>query len=259
MTQPNRKISNALFNSFKSKKPIDFVSKTYDVSEEEAYLTQDDLIEQLNYKDHTSIAGYKVSMTSASTQAIANTNEPAYGTILSDKIVGNGDSVSLSSLFSPLLEPEIMFILKEDLPYDADIQTIILNTEIAAGIEIPDARYKDWFPNFTLGDLICDDTATGLIVVGNKVDPLDVDEFANVQLNLYKDDEKIATGTSSEVLGNPLNSVQWLIKKLHSHGKQLKKGQVISSGTFISPLKLEFGTYRAEYSNLGTIEFTVTK
>ena len=51
-------------------------------------------------------------MTSATTQAIANTNEPAYGTILSDKIVNNSDSVSLSSLFSPLLEPEIMFIAK---------------------------------------------------------------------------------------------------------------------------------------------------
>ena len=134
-----------------------------------------------------------------------------YGTILSDKIVNNSDSVSLSSLFSPLLEPEIMFIAK-DLPYDADLQTIILNTEIAAGIEIPDARYKDWFPNFTLGDLICDDTATGLIVVGNKVDPLDIDAFAHVQLNLYKDEELIATGDSSEVLGNPLNAVLWLIK-----------------------------------------------
>ena len=35
-----------------------------------------------------------------------------------------------------------MFIVKEDLPYDADLQTIVLNTQIAAGIEIPDARYK---------------------------------------------------------------------------------------------------------------------
>ena len=34
---------------------------------------------------------------------------------------------------------------------------------------------------------------------------------------------------------------------------------MISSGTFISPLKLEFGTYRAEYSGIGTVEFTVSK
>ena len=78
-------------------------------------------------------------MTSATTQAIANTNEPAYGTILSDKIVNNSDSISLFFIISPLLEPEIMFIAKET-PYDADLQTIILNTEIAAGIE--DTRRK---------------------------------------------------------------------------------------------------------------------
>ncbi|MEJ7180542.1 2-keto-4-pentenoate hydratase, partial [Staphylococcus capitis] len=80
---------------------------------------------------------------------------------------------------------------------------------------------------------------TGLVVVGNPVDGLDNDAFANVHLNLYKDDKCIATGESSEVLGNPLNAIHWLIKKLHTHGKQLKKGDIISSGTFISPLKLE--------------------
>ena len=259
MTQPNKNISNALFKAYRSRRPIDFVSESYQISEEEAYLNQDDLLEQLKFKDNTYVAGYKVSMTSKTTQAIANTNEPAYGTILSNNILKNGDSVSLSSLFSPLLEPEIMFIVKEDLPYDADLQTIVLNTQIAAGIEIPDARYKNWFPNFTLGDLISDNTATGMIVVGERVTPLDIDAFANVDLNLYKDNELIATGSSSEVLGNPVHAVHWLIKKLHSHDKQLKKGQIISSGTFISPLKLEFGTYRAEYSGIGVVEFTVSK
>ena len=52
-----------------------FVSENYYITEEEAYLTQDDLIEQLKFKDRTHVAGYKVSMTSATTQAIANTNE----------------------------------------------------------------------------------------------------------------------------------------------------------------------------------------
>ena len=85
------------------------------------------------------------------------------------------------------------------------------------------------------------------------------DAFANVHLNLYKDDKCIATGESSEVLGNPLNAIHWLIKKLHTHGKQLKKGDIISSGTFISPLKLEYGTYRAEYSGIGKVSFSVNK
>lgn len=214
---------------------------------------------QLKFKDHSTIAGYKVSTTSKTTQSIAQTDEPAYGTILSNKVIKENKNVSLSQLFTPLLEPEIIFIVKGDLPYDEDLQTIIFNTQIAAGIEISDARYKNWFPNFTLADLIADNTTTGIIIVGNEGDPLDINAFANVHLNLYKDGNLIATGQSSEVLGNPLNSLQWLIKKLHSHSKRLKKGDIISSGTFISPLTLDYGTYRAEYSGIGTVEFTVTK
>ena len=84
-------------------------------------------------------------MTSKATQAIANTNEPAYGTLLSNQIVNDSASVSLSELFSPLLEPEIIFIVQEDLPYDADLETIRYHTRIAPGIEIPDARYKIGF------------------------------------------------------------------------------------------------------------------
>ena len=54
-------------------------------------------------------------MTSAATQAIANTNEPAYGTILSTQVVEGGNSISLSTLFDPLLEPELIFELTADL------------------------------------------------------------------------------------------------------------------------------------------------
>ena len=78
-------------------------------------------------------------MTSKATQAIANTNEPAYGTLLSNQIVNDGASVS-SELFSPLLRTRNYLYSAEDLPYDADLETIRYHTRIAPGIEIPDAK-----------------------------------------------------------------------------------------------------------------------
>ena len=56
MTQPNKNISNALFKAYRSRRPIDFVSESYQISEEEAYLNQDDLLEQLKFKDNTLLA-----------------------------------------------------------------------------------------------------------------------------------------------------------------------------------------------------------
>ena len=99
-----------------------------------------------------------------------------YGTILSHQVVENGHGVSLTTLFAPLLEPEIIFELTADLPEDRYTNDI-RKRKIAPGIEIPDARYKDWFPNFTLGDLISDNTTTGLIVVGERITPLDYEAF----------------------------------------------------------------------------------
>lgn len=50
----------------------------------------------------------------------------------------------------------------------------------------------------------------------------------------------------------------WLVKKLDSHGKTFKKGNQVSSGTFIIPPHLEKGVYRVEYSSgVGSLELTV--
>ena len=42
MSQANKEVSNALFQAYISKEPIEFVTKTYNLTEPEAYKTQDD-------------------------------------------------------------------------------------------------------------------------------------------------------------------------------------------------------------------------
>lgn len=87
------------------------------------------------------------------------------------------------------------------------------------GIEILDVRYKNWFLNFILLDLILDNIVIGFVVVGDFVDGFDNDVFVNVYLNLYKDNKCIVIGELFEVFGNFLNVIYWLIKKLYMYGK----------------------------------------
>ena len=49
-------------------------------------------------------------------------------------------------------------------------------------------------------------------MVGERITPLDYETFADINLKLFKDDNQIETGHSSEVLGNPIESVKWLNK-----------------------------------------------
>ena len=48
-------------------------------------------------------------------------------------------------------------------------------------------------------------------MVGERITPLDYEAF-DINLKLFKDDNQIETGHSSEVLGNPIESVKWLNK-----------------------------------------------
>lgn len=73
-------------------------------------------------------------------------------------------------------------------------------------------------------------------------------------MELFHNDAKISEGFLSAVLGNPVSSVAWLSQKLAGKNRSLKKGMVISSGTFMSPLPVGEGTYRVKYSDLGEVE-----
>lgn len=251
-------IVNKLLSAYQTKQPIQFLRHEYSLDESSAYSIQDALIDQKCKLDNDKVVGYKISMTSPETQAIAETNEPAYGTLLASNIIKSNEQISLSTLFAPLIEPELMFILTEDLTPEADEIEVLSKSKIAAGIEIPDARYIDWFPNFSLADLICDNTATGLVVLSDPIQPLSFDELNNVNMELFLNGKKLGKGDSSAVLGNPTLAVLWLVKKLSEKGKKLTKGMIISSGTFISPLHAEKGTYTVTFSNVGEVEVTFT-
>ncbi|MGX0848082.1 2-keto-4-pentenoate hydratase [Staphylococcus auricularis] len=256
MAKANEEIATILHEAYQTLEPTHFISESYDLTEEEAYATQALLIDKIKQAQQTDVAGYKVSMTSAATQSIANTNEPAYGTILKNVVYHTGATIELSKCFSPLIEPELMFILSDRLSQDPSVEEIVNKVHVAPGIEVPDARYIDWFPNFTLSDLIADNTATGLIVVGEDVDPLSYEAFADIQMELTHQQAHKGSGEGSEVLGNPINAIKWLARKLATQGQSLQRGQIISSGTFMSPIPAALGTYKAQFSHVGEVNVT---
>ncbi len=242
--------------AYRTRQPVPFIRDTYSITEEEAYHVQHAFIKK-RIQEGDAIAGYKISMTSAETQAIADTNEPAYGTILTSQVLQGDSEYALSHLFSPLIEPELMFFIHEDISEDADAQEIIEKTSVAPGIEIPDARYIDWFPHFSLIDLLSDNTATGRIVVGDPVPCPELEKLSAIELDLQFNGNTTHTGRSDAVLGNPVYAVTWLIKKLAEHKQSLQKGMVVSSGTFIPPFKAEAGKYLASYKDIGSVRITL--
>ncbi|MBI5975046.1 2-keto-4-pentenoate hydratase [Staphylococcus canis] len=255
MTQESQ-LATKIFKAYETKEPIPFLNPSEDIDEHKGYAIQNLLVKQLQDFYKASVKGYKVSMTSEETQAYANTHEPAYGTLFETSFYQSGDTLKLDQFFAPLIEPELAFIVTEDLPENPTEADILNHTQLAPAIEVPDARYIDWFPNFTLGDILADNTATGGVVLGETIPQLDYDTLKDVEMTLTFNGEVQKTGKATEVLGHPVKAVQWLAQKLVSHQKSLKKGDIISSGTFIPPIKAERGTFSVEYSNVGTVSVT---
>lgn len=241
-----------LFKAYKENTPLPLGAVDIQ-TEKAAYSIQDEVI-QLKENEGDELKGYKISLTSEETQKMFKSDEPLYGGMPESSIV---ESLSLTQFNSPLAEMELVFLVEETLlPSDSN-EEILNKCKVAPGIEVPDGRYKDWFPNMSKLEVIADSAVSGAVIYGTGRS-VTFDEIDGINGVLKHDGEVIKKGDAREVMGHPVHAVKWLVDALHNEGKMLTPGMFISSGTFILPVKLVTGTYTAEYENIGALTFEVT-
>lgn len=242
-----------------TRRPIPLLHPETTLETEEAYAVQHAFAERWCALHATATRGYKVSVTNAPAQASIDTDEPTYGTLFRESVLASGDTLRLADAFTPMLvEAELIFLVDRDLAPDADRDEILASTRIAAGLELPESRYRDWWPDPQLRvmDLVADNSVAGCVVVGDAVDGSAVDPLA-VAMRTTLDGREILTGESTAVMEDPVASIRWLLGKLDSQGRRLRKGELVSSGTFTAPVVAERGTYVATYSGVGSVSVTL--
>lgn len=248
-----------LFQAYKNHKEIEmFGKRDIHIDVDSAYKIQELLTKMKIQGNNEKIIGYKISMTSEETQKPVNTDSPAYGIFTSTNLVE--DVIQLGNMKTPLIEPELVFIINEDLSIGAGPQEVVQKCKISAGLEIPDSRYKQWFPpaeGANVGDYIADNACGGSIAIGEPKDIPQTIDWERIKGILYFNDEKLDEGYSSVVLGNPVNAVCWLTEKLAQNNRSLKKGEFVSAGTFTLPKPLEKGVYRVVFDIVGELSIKV--
>jgi 2-keto-4-pentenoate hydratase len=69
-----------------------------------------------------------------------------------------------------------------------------------------------------------------------------------------------ATGTTAEVMGNPIHAVTWLINKLAAYGVGVKKGEIILSGSLTAAIPFAVGdVIEIIFDRLGPVSFYVAE
>ncbi|KAI3473625.1 hypothetical protein Pfo_031453 [Paulownia fortunei] len=127
---------------------------------EEAYQVQDAVLKQKGEP----VAGYKVSLTSPETQAMFDSDSRFIGGQLANKFLPSNTKFHLSDYNEPLVEVEMLFTAKEDLTPDMTPEELLQHTTVAPALELPDARFGNWFPKLDKY-LVLSDTAVGAAVV----------------------------------------------------------------------------------------------
>ncbi|MBM7583784.1 2-oxo-3-hexenedioate decarboxylase [Bacillus pakistanensis] len=203
--------------------------------------------------------GWKMGLTSVAKQRSVGVNEPIYGRLTNSMEV-HSNTLSLKGLIHPRVEPEIAFVIKEELKGDQlTARDVWKATEfIMPAVEVIDSRYKNF--SFTLVDVVADNASSSRFFLSDQAfspfhTPLD-----KLEVNMYRNGEKVQSGVGSAVLGHPVKSVIELAKMLHHVGLAIQPGMVILTGGITEAVNVYDGDeLKVTFDSLGEINFDVKK
>jgi len=252
-----KNIADELYDSDKTKIPIESITGRYpEINIEDAYKIQMKNVER-RLKEGEKIIGKKIGLTSFAMQKFLGVYEPDYGHIF-DRMVLTKNEIAMSELIQPKIEGEIAFIMKKSIigpgvkPFD-----VIRSTEfILPSIEIIDSRVKDW--KIKIQDTIADNASSAFIIAGDRNFSINEIDMFTLGMVIFKNGELINTGAAAAVLGNPINSVTWLINKLSEFGVGVKEGEIIMSGSFTAAVEVKKDDYlEIFFDKLGRVSLTI--
>jgi len=203
--------------------------------------------------------GWKIAASSIEGQKDIGVDGPIVGRLLKERLKKSGTLVSLIKNQMKTVEAEFAFKLLNDIhprTNEYTIDEVLGNIDsVGPAIEIPDSRFLN-FKKIGANLLIADNACAGDFILSDDFmcDFKDID-FKTFKVSCYKNDELAERGIGSNVLGDPLKALTWIINELSSLNISPKKGQIIITGTCIKPLKVKAGdNIVMDFYDLGSVE-----
>ena len=236
--------------------PKDCIPKSF----QEAYDIQDELTKRyLSEYKKTFVIGKKIGCTNEAAKIQLNIKDSFYGNMFSNNISKSNATINPKKYFGPFVEPEFSFVMKDELdftkaPYSPETvyQSVLA---VLPSIEIVDSRYEDW-TSIGINSLIADNAVHAHWIYGEEKKELNLFNFNNHSVDLFINGKLIEKGNANAVMGNPINSLTWLINTLASVGKVLSKNNYISTGTCTKAIPISKGDkVTADFGKLGIVKF----
>ena len=198
---------------------------------EDAYFVQDALEAVWAHKGD--VTGYKLALTSKAMQNMFGVNTPFKGNLFSKTILKGDQVVSLKNYGRLGVEFELAIEIGEDFGTNSNDLTVEkCMSKVSAvypAFELIDDRKAD-YSKVNLISTTADNSWNANTVLGTKSKNFSHLDFSSndVLKTVNGKTEKSVTG---EALENPFNAVIWMAEFLNNRGSELKKGQIVMTGS----------------------------
>lgn len=210
--------------------------------EDDAYRVQDALHNLLSPVFGAQV-GYKIGCTSAVMQRYLGIDHPCAGGLYQHGMHDSGASLAYRDYVRVGVECEIAMRIGSDVTGEGPFTAETIAPHVEAyypAIEIVDDRYADW-RGMDPRALIADDFFAAGCVLGVPVPFVDAPQLASVVGRAHVNGSEIGRGTGADVLGHPHHALAWLANHLAAHGKTLRAGDTVLTGSLVQTIWLTPG------------------
>ena len=210
-----------------------------DLDLDQAYGVQKALVDKVA---GSAIAGLKAGMTAAAGQKQFGLTHPLIGSLYESGRLTPGTGLVAAAGVS--LECEIGVVIDgEGNPKSA-----------GPVIEVPRMAWAD--PADATGvNLTACNIAADRYIVGTQL-PFR-DDYADIHITLTRDGETVCQAPATDALGGPQDALAWMLDEAALRGLEIRDGMLLITGACGGIHPALPGAYRANYGELGSIEFTV--
>jgi len=209
------------------------------------------------------VAGWKIAATSRAGQQHIAVSGPIAGPVFAHRVHADGALVSLAANRMRVAECEIVFSLGRALaprawPYGRD-EVLAAVAAVHPGIEVPDSRFLQ-FERAGEAQLIADCACTNDMVLGAAV-PADerLLSLPTLVVRAQVSDGRRPEGVGSNVLGDPVEALVWLVNEITAAGQRIEPGQFVTTGACVPPIPVAPGqNVQADFGWIGRIRASFT-
>ena len=202
------------------------------------------------------VVGHKAGATSEAAQLKFGLLEPVAGELLKSHLKETATFVSLRQYKGMMIEMEIGFRLKltiRDEPANVEELKAYVR-DVVPVVELPNLHFTE--TKITPADIIGSNVGATIVIVGN-AKPVESLDLNKVKVTLAKNGEEIAAGVGSDAMGDQWEALLWLVRQRLREGYEVKRNDLLITGSLGKVMPAEAGRYVADFGRLGRVTFSM--